>query len=77
MEFRPVTPTDYELLRQFLSEVGWQHRVSDAEQFNKMMENTNRLSVRSTLTICSRFALTASKDVGAPFTPSRISINHE
>jgi len=42
MEFRPVTPTDYEPLRQFLSDVGWQHRVSDAEQFNKMMENTSR-----------------------------------
>jgi ribosomal protein S18 acetylase RimI-like enzyme len=45
MEFRPVTPTDYEPLRQFLSEVGWQHRVSDAEQFNKMMEHTNRTVV--------------------------------
>jgi len=45
MEFRAVTPTDYEPLRQFLSEVGWQHRVSDAEQFNKMMENTNRTVV--------------------------------
>ena len=42
MEFRPVTPTDYEPLRQFLSDVGWHHRVSDAEQFNKMMENTGR-----------------------------------
>jgi hypothetical protein len=42
MEFRPVTLTDYEPLRQFLSDVGWQHRVSDAEQFNKMMENTSR-----------------------------------
>ena len=45
MEFRPVTPADYEPLRQFLSDLGWQHRVSDAGQFNKMMENTNRTVV--------------------------------
>ena len=45
MEFRAVTPTDYEPLRQFLSDIGWQHRVSDAEQFNKMMENTDRTVV--------------------------------
>jgi predicted N-acetyltransferase YhbS len=45
MEFRPITPADYESVRQFLSEAGWPHRVSDAEQFNKMLANTNRTVV--------------------------------
>ncbi len=42
MEYRSVTPDDYEAVRQFLSEAGWQQRVSDAEKFKKMMENTSR-----------------------------------
>lgn len=42
MEYRAVTPSDYEAVRLFLSEAGWQHRVSDSEKFKKMMENTNR-----------------------------------
>ena len=45
MEFRPVAPGDYEPVRQFLSEVGWGHRVGDAEKFRKMMENTGRAVV--------------------------------
>jgi predicted N-acetyltransferase YhbS len=45
MKFRPITPEDYESLRQFLSDVGWQHRVSDPERFKKMLENTNRTVV--------------------------------
>src|SRR5919204_6109904 len=45
MEFRPVAPGDYEPVRQFLSEVGWGHRVGDAEKFKKMMENTGRAVV--------------------------------
>ena len=42
MEFKAVVRDDYELVRQFLSEVGWQDRVSDPERFTKMMENTSR-----------------------------------
>ena len=45
MKFRPITPEDYEPVRQFLSEVGWQHRVSEPERFKKMLENTNRTVV--------------------------------
>jgi ribosomal protein S18 acetylase RimI-like enzyme len=42
MEFKAVVRDDYELVRQFLSGVGWQDRVSDPEKFTKMMENTSR-----------------------------------
>ena len=45
MEFRSITPEDYELVRQFLAEVGWQHRVTDPEQFRRMMEKTDRTVV--------------------------------
>ena len=45
MEFRSITPEDYEPVRQFLAEVGWQHRVTDAEQFRRMMEKTDRTVV--------------------------------
>jgi predicted N-acetyltransferase YhbS len=42
MQFRPITVDDYESVRQFLSEVGWQHRVHDPEKFKNMLEHTNR-----------------------------------
>jgi len=45
MIFRSITPEDYESVRQFLSEVGWRHRVSDPERFKKMLEHTNRTAV--------------------------------
>jgi predicted N-acetyltransferase YhbS len=45
MRFRSVTPEDYEAVRRFLSEAGWEHRVSDPERFRKMMENTGRAVV--------------------------------
>lgn len=45
MRFRSITPEDYESVRDFLTEVGWQHRVSDPETFRKMLENTNRTVV--------------------------------
>ena len=45
MRFRPITPEDYESVRRFLSEAGWQHRVADPERFKKMLENTNRTVV--------------------------------
>ncbi len=45
MEYRPITPEDYEPVRQFLSGVGWQHRVTDPEEFVRMLKNTNRTVV--------------------------------
>jgi len=45
MEFRPITPDDYESVRQFLSELGWQTRVADSEKFKAMMEGTSRTVV--------------------------------
>ena len=45
MEFRPAQPEDYEAVRHFLAEAGWQHRVSDTERFAKMMTGTARTIV--------------------------------
>jgi predicted N-acetyltransferase YhbS len=45
MEYRAITPADYEAVRLFLCEAGWQQRVSDSDKFEKMMENTNRAVV--------------------------------
>jgi predicted N-acetyltransferase YhbS len=42
MQFRSITADDYESVRQFLSEMGWQHRVHDPEKFKKMLEHTSR-----------------------------------
>ena len=42
MDFRPIKPADYETVRQFLAENGWQKRVEDRERFQKMMENASR-----------------------------------
>src|SRR5258706_6825967 len=42
MEFRQTSHRDYEAVRQFLCEAGWQHRVADPQQFKRMMENTSR-----------------------------------
>lgn len=45
MEFRSINPNDYGAARQFLAEVGWQHRVADPEKFKTMLENTARIVV--------------------------------
>lgn len=45
MEFRSITPNDYEAIRQFLAENGWEKRVADKVKFRKMMENANRTVV--------------------------------
>ena len=42
MEYRPVSSEDYEAVRRFLSEMGWQDRVADPERFKLMMEKTDR-----------------------------------
>jgi predicted N-acetyltransferase YhbS len=41
-EYRPIIPEDYEAVRKFLSEVGWQERVSDPARFVHMLRNTSR-----------------------------------
>ena len=45
MVFRPIAHDDYEPVRQFLSDMGWQHRVADPEQFKKLIEHTSRTVV--------------------------------
>ncbi len=45
MELRSVKPEDYEAVRQFLSEAGWEQRVSDPERFRQMMLKTDRAVV--------------------------------
>jgi predicted N-acetyltransferase YhbS len=45
MEFRSIKPADYEAVRKFLGENGWQKRVADAEKFYKMMKNASRTIV--------------------------------
>src|SRR5215212_24809 len=45
MEFRSIKPADYEAVRQFLAENGWEKRVANAERFYKMMENASRTIV--------------------------------
>ena len=45
MEYRAAEPADYENIRLFLSENGWERRVSDVERFRRMMENASRTVV--------------------------------
>lgn len=45
LEFRQARPEDYEAVRQFLAETGWQHRVRDRARFEKMMAATARTVV--------------------------------
>jgi predicted N-acetyltransferase YhbS len=47
MRYRPIAADDYENVRRFLSEAGWEHRVADAGKFQRMMENTSRTIVAS------------------------------
>lgn len=45
MRYRPITPDDYEPVREFLSGAGWPTRVADADHFRKMIEHTSRTVV--------------------------------
>jgi predicted N-acetyltransferase YhbS len=45
MDYRPIVPEDYEPVRRFLSEAGWQQRVADPERFARMLKNTDRTVV--------------------------------
>lgn len=42
MDYRPVTPNDYEAVRELLARSGWQGRVKDNEKFTKMLANADR-----------------------------------
>ena len=42
MIFRAVKSEDYEAVRQFLAENGWEKRVADREKFCTMMKNASR-----------------------------------
>lgn len=45
MEYKPVEPGDFEAVRQFLSENGWAHRVTDPERFTRIMQGAGRTVV--------------------------------
>lgn len=45
MDYRPISPDDYEEVRRFLSAAGWGHRVGDARRFEAMMEKAGRTVV--------------------------------
>ena len=45
MEYRNAAPADYEKIRLFLSENGWEKRVAHKDKFHKMMENADRTVV--------------------------------
>jgi N-acetylglutamate synthase-like GNAT family acetyltransferase len=45
IEFRKAFKTDYENIRRFLAENGWENRVADAEKFGKMMDKASRTVV--------------------------------
>jgi predicted N-acetyltransferase YhbS len=45
MIFRAANPEDYENIRQFLAENGWEKRVADRERFRRLMDNADRTVV--------------------------------
>ena len=45
LDYRPITPQDYEAIRRFLAENGWAHRVGDPDQFARMMQGADRTVV--------------------------------
>jgi N-acetylglutamate synthase-like GNAT family acetyltransferase len=45
IHYRPISLEDYELVRQFLGELGWQQRVQDAERFAKLMQRATHTIV--------------------------------
>ena len=45
VEYRPISPDDYEEVQAFLSENGWAHRVADPEKFAKMLDSSDQTVV--------------------------------
>jgi ribosomal protein S18 acetylase RimI-like enzyme len=42
IDYRPIVPSDYEAVRQFLAGLGWERRVSDPARFATMMARADR-----------------------------------
>jgi len=42
IDYRSIEPGDYEAVRQFLADQGWDRRVSDPARFAKMMARADR-----------------------------------
>ena len=45
LDYRSITPQDYDQVRRFLAENGWAHRVGDPDQFARMMQGADRTVV--------------------------------
>ena len=45
IQFRSAEPHDFEAVRAFLGENGWEKRVADGDRFRKMIENASRTIV--------------------------------
>lgn len=45
MRVRDVSPSEVEVVRQFLSASGWSHRVGTPEQFAELLRNSQRTAV--------------------------------
>jgi N-acetylglutamate synthase-like GNAT family acetyltransferase len=45
IEYRAAQTRDYDTVRQFLANNGWEKRVADADRFRIMMENASRTVV--------------------------------
>ncbi len=45
IEYRPAEPRDYETVRRFLSDLGWDSRVRDAARVTRMLEAADRTVV--------------------------------
>ena len=63
MDFRSITPEDYDQVRQFLAEMGWQSRVSNLELFRKLIEKSDRTVVALDDTSVVGFARALCDDV--------------
>jgi hypothetical protein len=45
IEYRSIALSDYEAVRRFLAELGWERRVSDPARFARMMQRADRTVV--------------------------------
>jgi len=41
LDYRPISPDDYEQVRRFLCKSGWAQRVADPERFARMMQGSD------------------------------------
>jgi N-acetylglutamate synthase-like GNAT family acetyltransferase len=45
IEYRAAEPRDFDDIRRFLADIGWEKRVADESRFRKLMENASRTVV--------------------------------